>query len=306
MKMVKKKQEEGSKQVKSESKSETKSESEPESGKKKDDEKYEKLRQDMIKRAQPREPPKYDDRFHILKLIDKMITHQLDKTKLKIKIPEETYFTCNRCGECCKKARFRISVTISDCVSWINSGKNLYLRALEHNRGHPKDLLYLITKQTFQEEFQTKHGSFFYNQMVNINPSLQEISDNDKEDCVFFNSALKECTIYQFRPLHCVIYPYHALFKLNLASLYVKAYHKVAKLPMKEKGLKNFLQKSDFLVIKCPPITLEKNDQNRKSLKNQKWIRRFNELIIGDLFSGSLYFENRKDILEQVMIALFS
>lgn len=292
--MVKKKQVEGSKQYKSASEE------------KKDDEKYEKLRQDMIKRSQPQEIPKYNDRFHFLRLIDKMISHQLEKTKLKIKIPKEIFFSCNKCGECCKKAKFRISITISDCVSWINSGKNIFLRALEHNRGHPKNLIYLMTKQTFQEEFQIKHGPFFYKQMIDINPTLQEINESDKEDCVFFNSALKECTIYQFRPLHCVIYPYHALFKLNLASLYIKAYHKVAKMPLKDKGLKNFLKKSDFLTIKCPPITLEVTEQNRKSLKNQKWVRRFNELIIGDLFSGSLYFENRKDILEQVMAALFS
>jgi hypothetical protein len=83
----------------------------------------------MIKRSQPQEIPKYDDRFHFLRLIDKMISHQLEKTKLKIKIPKEIFFSCNKCGECCKKAKFRISITISDCVSWINSGKNIFLRA---------------------------------------------------------------------------------------------------------------------------------------------------------------------------------
>ncbi|MBD3351644.1 MAG: hypothetical protein GF364_09180 [Candidatus Lokiarchaeota archaeon] len=267
----------------------------------KDDAKYEKFKEVYLKKSGVP-----DDRYSLIKMIGKMIDHHVKKVNLKVKIPNEVYFRCNNCGKCCDHVKFRIPITLGDCAFWLKSNKEIYLRALDHNRGHPKNLFYFITKRNFDDHMIENYGEEVYNDFLVINPSLKKIDIDEEQQCVFFNSQNNKCTIYSQRPVYCQIYPYQKLFDLNSKKLYTKAYRKVSKMRLKNKEFVNFIKNGLEYRLFCPEQVLEESDDNLRRLKQHKWESRITQLIIEDLFSCSLYFQNRRDILEKVMYSLFS
>jgi Fe-S-cluster containining protein len=40
-----------------------------------------------------------------------------------------------------------------------------------------------------------------------INPSLSRIAESDEGACVFYNSINRRCSIYEYRPIACQLYP---------------------------------------------------------------------------------------------------
>jgi len=245
-------------------------------------------------------------RYSIIQMIEKMTLHFIEQFNMDFKIPDHIYFKCNKCGKCCQNARYKVPITILDCANWINLKKKFILRALDHNRGHPKNLLFFITKKNFEEYMVENYGKSVFEHFLNLNPSLTNIKDENLEDCVFFNSNNNNCVIYQFRPLHCQIYPYYKLFNLDLRKIYSKGYKLVSKMNLKDKDFKEFLRNNDIFRIKCPPEVLEENKPNFKKIKKSFWSQKIRKLIIADLFSGTLYFKNRRDILELIYYSLFS
>ncbi|MHA1820331.1 MAG: YkgJ family cysteine cluster protein [Promethearchaeota archaeon] len=245
------------------------------------------------------------DRFKLILQIDAMIKHHEKNVNLKINLPKNIYFKCNQCGNCCKNAKYRIAVNISDMANWIMNKKKIYLRALDYFENHPRQVFYLIIKEEFQKYMIKNHGKGVYERFLKINPSLKSIRPQDLKDCVFYNSIDNSCSIYQNRPLYCVMYPEFLLYELNYKSLYSEAFKQVARMKLKDKDFKAFLENDPNFEIRCPKEVLAENSNNLKKLKLQKNINRLKKMIIADLFSGSLYFKNRKDIFEEIFKSLF-
>ena len=263
--------------------------------------KYKKFRENYLDKSKL--PP---GRYSIIEMIEKMILHFINEFSIKIKIPDQIYFKCNRCGNCCKNSRYKIPITILDCANWIKSDRKFILKALDHNKGHPKNLLFFITKKNFKDYMIENYGKKIYDYYIKINQSLNQINLENEEDCVFFNSNNYECSIYKYRPLHCQLYPYFSLLKLNLIKIYSKGYKKVSKMRLKDNHYKAFLKNGDFLVLKCSSEIINQNITNLKKIKKSNLVQKIKKFVIADLFSGSLYFKNRKDILELIYYSLFS
>lgn len=255
---------------------------------------------------QKRKRPHPKDRYRIIQLINKMIDKQIEDVRLKIRVPEEVYFRCNHCGKCCDNVKFRVSITVKDCAKWLRLGKKEYLYAIDRNRGHPKDTLFFITKANFLYSMAENYGEEMCENFVEINPSLEEIHDDEHNQCVFYNSLENRCSIYPHRPLYCQVYPYQILFDVKLHKLYKRGYRKTAKMRLKEKEYIRYVKHGAANQLYCPDEVTQKNEDNLRTVKQSKWAKRIKKLIISELFSGSLYFANRKDVFEDVLYALFA
>jgi Fe-S-cluster containining protein len=246
------------------------------------------------------------DRFRIIKMINGLTNKSISETNLKINIPEKVHFSCNNCGNCCKKAKYRIPVSITDLAFWINSNKKNFLRTLEYNRGHPKFTFFLINKLVFKNEMIENHGKFFYDYFLDLNPSLIEIEEENYDDCVYYNSINGKCSIYTLRPIHCSVYPYNLILGIDIESLFAKAYKKLSGMSIKDKDYKTYMRRIKNEEIMCPNEVIEEIPANLKNLHRQKLTKRIKKFIIGGLFSGSLYFKNRRDISEEIFASLFA
>ncbi len=111
-------------------------------------------------------------------------------------------FTCNRCGRCCES--FTIGVARED-VDRIIAGKQLrmlpFLTLCEH-------------RPTFQfwNKKMFKANDLIYppeivDWITKLNPSLEKIGSKDLSSCVFYDSMAKTCTVYDYRPAECRLYP---------------------------------------------------------------------------------------------------
>jgi len=150
------------------------------------------------------------------------------------------------------------------------------------------------------------HGKRVVNLFLNINPSLKKIEEENLRDCVFYNSDTKQCSIYASRPIHCIVYPYNLILNIDYKGLFGKAFSKISGMRLKDKDFINYMKEGESYKILCPDEATAKTEDNLKKIHQQRLRNRMERVIIGMLFSGSLYFKNRKDVYEKIMIALFS
>jgi Fe-S-cluster containining protein len=111
-------------------------------------------------------------------------------------------FTCNRCGRCCES--FTIGIGRED-VERMTAGKQFhmlpFLTLCEHRP----------TFQFWNKKMFRANDLIYPNELVGwitrLNPSLEKIGPKDLSSCVFYNSATKACTVYDYRPAECRLYP---------------------------------------------------------------------------------------------------
>jgi Fe-S-cluster containining protein len=111
-------------------------------------------------------------------------------------------FTCNRCGRCCES--FTIGVARED-IDRIIAGKQFrMLPFLTLAENHP-------SFQFWNKKMFRANDLIYPPELVcwikQINPSLERTGPNDLSSCVFYNSMTKACTVYDFRPAECRLYP---------------------------------------------------------------------------------------------------
>jgi Fe-S-cluster containining protein len=111
-------------------------------------------------------------------------------------------FTCNRCGRCCES--FTIGVARED-IDRIIAGqqfKMLPFLTLAENRP---------TFQFWNKKMFKANDLVYPPELISwikaINPSLDTSGPKDLSSCVFYNSITKSCTVYEYRPAECRLYP---------------------------------------------------------------------------------------------------
>ncbi|NMC03885.1 MAG: YkgJ family cysteine cluster protein [Candidatus Lokiarchaeota archaeon] len=111
-------------------------------------------------------------------------------------------FTCNRCGRCCES--FTIGVARED-IDRIIAGKQFrmlpFLTLCEHRP----------TFQFWNKKMFRANDLIYPPELVEwitrINPSLEKTGPKDLSSCVFYDSIDKTCTMYDYRPAECRLYP---------------------------------------------------------------------------------------------------
>nr|MDO8084106.1 YkgJ family cysteine cluster protein [Candidatus Sigynarchaeum springense] len=111
-------------------------------------------------------------------------------------------FTCNRCGRCCES--FTIGVGRED-IDRIIAGRQFQMLPF---------LTLCESRPTFQfwNKKMFKANELIYpptlvTSIKALNPSLDKIDPKDLSSCVFYNSITDACTVYEYRPAECRLYP---------------------------------------------------------------------------------------------------
>ncbi len=111
-------------------------------------------------------------------------------------------FTCNRCGRCCES--FTIGVAREDIDRFIAGKQYQMLPFLTLCESRP-------TFQFWNKKMFRANDLIYPPGLVRrakqINPSLENIGREDLSSCVFYNSLTKSCTVYDYRPAECRLYP---------------------------------------------------------------------------------------------------
>ena len=138
-------------------------------------------------------------------------------------IIKDSNFSCTRCGKCCDvhKSKIGTNVTALDINNWINEDLGFILvslGAILTTKNEP--LLSIDRKEDFL--FKDVYHSLTYNNiMKNTNPSLLIIDEEDKGQCVFYDSIDEICSIYHNRPSSCRMFPYSCDVDIKNKKIYI-------------------------------------------------------------------------------------
>jgi Fe-S-cluster containining protein len=138
---------------------------------------------------------------HIVRKPVKLI-NSIRESMDPIKIETSITFACDRCGVCCKS--FRIGISWADIEDYIRNDMYHMLSVLIL----PEDRNYfqLMNKRQFVEAT-PPFSQALTEKLLQINPSLGNVGEDDFESCVFYNPDHNACSIQASKPLECKIYP---------------------------------------------------------------------------------------------------
>jgi Fe-S-cluster containining protein len=148
-----------------------------------------------------------EDREHIVARINDLLREVADfaaqlRARMEPVILDPVRFSCNRCGRCCES--FTIGVARED-IDRIIAGKQfrmLPFLTLCENRP---------TFQFWNKKMFRANDLIYPPELVawitELNPSLEKTGPKDLSSCVFYNSITKSCTVYDYRPAECQLYP---------------------------------------------------------------------------------------------------
>ncbi|MHA1714444.1 MAG: YkgJ family cysteine cluster protein [Promethearchaeota archaeon] len=131
-----------------------------------------------------------------LELAEKLKFHTDDTTL------ENITFTCSGCGACCKK--LKAGVSLLD-IKNICDEKQYHL--LPFIKLIPNILYFKFMNKGVFPFITHAYNPDLINTIKTINPSLVKIDPEQQQHCIFYNSLEKKCSIYDYRPLECKIYP---------------------------------------------------------------------------------------------------
>ncbi len=115
-------------------------------------------------------------------------------------------FTCDRCGRCCET--HVIGVSIHDVKNFIEHGLEHVLGLVILSEDRP--YLRLLSKKEYKEISHLLSREM-QDAVAMLNPSV-ELASTDDGSCVLYDSRGKRCSIHEWKPLECKIYPGGYLF----------------------------------------------------------------------------------------------
>lgn len=147
----------------------------------------------------------------LLTTIAKYVRNQENKHDPDDIVYNNQYHECHMCGKCCDATMsgFGVMLFPTDLLNYVVSKKGFILVSTTVAGIKQTGLYYVMFDKKRDYVEKMKYHTFLYEDlMVKLNPSLAIVGNDEMDDCVFFDSGSRECTIHDMRPLGCRIYPY--------------------------------------------------------------------------------------------------
>lgn len=114
-------------------------------------------------------------------------------------------YSCKECnGNCCNI--FTAEVFTDDIISWLKTDKALPLLSLGASTSeHGETSIFINRKEDFLWKRELYSDKYLM-EMHLLNPSLGNVKEEERKECVFFNRD--HCVIHNYLPLSCRCYPY--------------------------------------------------------------------------------------------------
>jgi Fe-S-cluster containining protein len=157
---------------------------------------------------------------------------------------DELHFKCNDCGRCCINEEYSILVTLFDIKSWIDKKEYLPLALvwLEYEADTELPVFTICTKAEYRailavdpaapgipegivnEDFfelnAREFSASFVHRIEAFNPSVMEdLTEENARDCIFYVRPGGHCAIYGRHPLTCKVYPHDYIIKQDSESI---------------------------------------------------------------------------------------
>jgi Fe-S-cluster containining protein len=156
----------------------------------------------------------------------------------------ELQFKCNDCGRCCINEEYSILVTLLDIKKWIDKKDYLPLALvwLEYEADTELPVFTACTKAEYRailavdpaapdipegavnEDFfklnAREFSGSFVRRLEALNPSvIDDLTEDNARDCIFYVRPNGHCAIYGRHPLTCKVYPYDYIIKRDAGNI---------------------------------------------------------------------------------------
>lgn len=120
-------------------------------------------------------------------------------------------FSCDGCGKCCDSILSSF-VLPCDIKNWWENEMGMILVSISNytiRDSIERPLLAMVLDRKSDYNRKLKYKSQMYkDSILALNPSLSLISKEEEQQCVFYNSLSKQCSIHDNKPEMCKTFPY--------------------------------------------------------------------------------------------------